>query len=306
MPVVVVRVSLSVDPHSATRRVTRFKSASSLRFSQLHDAPRLGLSRVARVPAGSRRPSRSNYDPDAGTRRFGLSIHRDLAVEIERGEEDEKGGEVREKGFQEEGREARGKEERPHEERPLAEASAARGRRMTETPEAVRTAIWEAKLASRQHARYYTYLADRYQRWDRVGKLLVAVFSSSAFIGLFGLDASAAAGESAAVGRVETVLIRVFSFVTALLAIGTSIFLDPRLVQKTSEMANLWSERVAYWDTLWIRCESDETMSAKEVAKGLERDTDVSNQGRGVPFKRKLFDRCQREVVKSLGMTLAA
>jgi uncharacterized membrane protein YccC len=155
------------------------------------------------------------------------------------------------------------------------------------TVDSLRDLVWDGKLSADMSRRYYSYMADRYQRVDQWGKVIVAVFSST----------SAIAGWTLWQTPGVSWIWALASGVAAVLAIALPIF-DPAKSLKAALKLDIgWSAAFRDYELLWAQIEDLDEPKVLAALKDLRAgDEKLDELESGLAKNQGLADRVEAEV----------
>lgn len=145
-------------------------------------------------------------------------------------------------------------------------------------------------LTADWNCRYWGYLYQRYNSYERYSKIFLAVTSSSTVAGwTFWTQADW--------------IWKSLSALSALLAISVPYLNWQNSIEKTMELRGGWLEAKYMYEKLWRRIESGTITSQEEIESTmdeiLEKQRPLDTKASSFPNIKSLAKKCQQEVLES-------
>ncbi len=147
--------------------------------------------------------------------------------------------------------------------------------------------IWESWLTAERNKRYWSEMARRYQRRERIGNIIVAVISSSAVA-------------SSWINHQEW-LWKPLSLTAAAIAALLPILNYPEQLANMVDLVAKWRELERAYERLWFELPdlSSPSQIRDEFSKIRDTEKDISSLEAKLPSDKKLCDWCLAEVTSA-------
>jgi hypothetical protein len=146
-------------------------------------------------------------------------------------------------------------------------------------------------LDADMNTRYWSYLSRRYYSLDKYSKIFLALISS---------------GTVASWGFWSDIplLWKIFSGLSALLAIALPLLNWPRMISNMGILKQYWTEIKTDYEMTWITLEKgkSEDEIEKEFKKIKQKEVKASQNETNLPYDKKLLWKCRNEVLESRGL----
>lgn len=152
-----------------------------------------------------------------------------------------------------------------------------------------RKKVWKDMLDSEWNYRYWGYLYQRYDKYERNSKIFLAISSSSTVA-------------SWTFWTQIDWLWKGLSAISALLAITTPYMNWQNLMEKTLELRTGWLDAMYIYEKLWRRIETskiDQEEIEKIIDEMVNKHKYLSTKSSGFVNNKILAKRCQQEVLES-------
>jgi hypothetical protein len=150
--------------------------------------------------------------------------------------------------------------------------------------------IWRSLLNADMNARYWGYIARRYQMYDRVIGIFLAVMSASAVAAWVSAQGLTWAGQ-------------ILSMITAGLAVARPLLQIDRTAQAAVELAAEWAAFLLSYEDLWNNLASQSVESATAKLHELnQRKLKLLPTEVRLPRDPKLIEKSYNKVLNSRGL----
>lgn len=152
-----------------------------------------------------------------------------------------------------------------------------------------RIALWNSLLDSDMNVIYWGMISDRYSKWDRRTKILVAIAAPSGTVAAWGIWSAHPQAWHLLLG------------VASIASIGQAFLCSPERLTKMASLVATWRELRTDYELLWQRdsnLQSSNSWDQFEAARRREGKVDET----GMPKNGKLRQEAYNEVCRKRGL----
>jgi hypothetical protein len=145
--------------------------------------------------------------------------------------------------------------------------------------------VWELMLDADMNARYWAYLANKYQTYDQWAKIFLAA-TGTVTIGAWAVQH------------------QIFGGILSLVSASLFVFIYnlPKTVERMATLRGKWIELHFVFRRLWAKSERLDDDEIDTVLAELQSKVVSANQAEaGLPIDKALIDKCWTEVVAAVG-----
>lgn len=150
--------------------------------------------------------------------------------------------------------------------------------------------VWESMLTAEMNARYWARLASRYKSREDWGKIFIALASSGTVA-------------SWAIWQDLSLLWKLLSALSAVIAVAMPILDFPSKVETMSDLRGRWTELRSAYELLWAEVSEDDAYKGDNKLSALKsKEATMSKDEASFPYDLELARQCQAEVRQSRGL----
>ena len=152
--------------------------------------------------------------------------------------------------------------------------------------------LWESMLDAEMNVRYWQHLSRKYNGIDLLVKIFLVFTSSCTVLSwLF-------------ISEVQLAW-KVFSTISASIALFHLFVNWGKSIEKCYMLQKEWTYIKNKYDILWLKLRNERIEDCEleqQYTQLKEKENDISYMESGLPYKKELIRKCQKEVLRSRGL----